>query len=74
MYPSLKELPLIPDMVMTVVPPKVTEQVVDACHKLGIKTIWMQPGSESDAAIAKAKEYGMDVIAHACFMKKEGVW
>ncbi len=73
-YPSLKDLPLVPDMVMTVVPPQVTEQVVDMCHDLGIHSIWMQPGSESDSAVAKAKEYGMDVIANACFMKEENIW
>jgi hypothetical protein len=73
-YQSLAELPAIPDLVMTVVPPAVTEKVVDACHQLGIPRIWMQPGSESEKAIQKAEEYGIQVTAHQCFMRVEGVW
>jgi hypothetical protein len=74
MYQSLAELPDVPDLVMTVVPPAVTEAIVDMCHQLGIKRIWMQPGSESEKAIQKAEEYGMQVTAHQCFMRVEGLW
>lgn len=67
-YASLSDLPEKPDVVITVVPPKITEQVVVEAARLGIKKIWMQPGSESEKAIAFCKEKGMEVIANVCFI------
>ena len=51
-YSSLKDLPEKPDVVITVVPPRVTEKIVRQCKELGIKRVWMQPGSESEEAIS----------------------
>jgi predicted CoA-binding protein len=62
-YASLGGIPSIPSAVSVITPPAVTEKVVEECAKLGIKHIWMQPGAESDAAIARAKELGLSVIA-----------
>ncbi len=73
LYKSLSELEKKPDLVITVVPPAATEAVVEECNKLGIKTVWMQPGSESDAAIEKARDYGIKAVT-ACFMVQKGVW
>ena len=72
-YKDLADIERKPDLVITVVPPAATEKVVESCNKLGIKTIWMQPGSESDAAIARAADYGIQTIS-ACFMVQKGVW
>ena len=63
-----------PDMVITVVQHAVTEQIVEQCRELGINEIWMQPGSESEAAISKAREYGIKVTHSACIMIQDGVW
>jgi len=73
-YKSLKELEHVPDLVITVVPAQVTERIVDDCRDIGAKEIWMQPGSESDAAVAKAKSYGIAVTYNACFMLRNKVW
>jgi len=67
-YPDLKELPEKPDVVVTVVPPQVTEQVVRACKELGIRRVWMQPGSESEVAVKYCKENGLEVIYNMCIM------
>jgi len=67
-YAYLKDIPETPTFVVTVVPPKVTEDIVRQCHALGIKKVWMQPGSESDAAIQYSKGNGMQVTANACIM------
>ncbi len=72
-YKSLSELEKKPDMVITVVPPAATLQLVEECNKLGIKNIWMQPGSESGAALEKAKAYGIKTVS-ACFMAVKGLW
>jgi predicted CoA-binding protein len=67
-YPSLEALPVKPDVVNIVVPPIVTETVVKTCKKLGIKKVWMQPGSESEAAINFCRKNGIDVIYGVCVM------
>jgi len=73
-FSSLKELGRVPDLVITVVPPQVTEKVVEECRLLGVREIWMQPGSESELAVGKAKEYGISVTSNACFMVRQGLW
>jgi predicted CoA-binding protein len=67
-YPDLKELPEKPDVVVTVVPPQVTEQVVRACKELGIRRVWMQPGSESKEAVRYCEESGLEVVYDMCIM------
>lgn len=67
-YPNLKELPEKPDTVIAVVPPGVTEKVVNECKELGIRKLWMQPGSESRKAIEFCKRNGIDCVFNACFV------
>jgi predicted CoA-binding protein len=67
-YPDLASLPVRPEVVDTVVPPRVTLQVVKEAIKLGIPRIWMQPGSESEEAIALAEANGIAVVHDACAM------
>jgi predicted CoA-binding protein len=73
-YKSLKNLPTKPDIVLTVVPPVGTKKTVDDAIELGIKEIWMQPGSVSEEATKKAKAAGIKVTDHDCFMVAHGVW
>lgn len=76
-YASLSGLPEKPDVVDLVVPPKVSERIVKECKKLGIKKVWMQPGSESEEAIGFCKKNGIEVLSKVCVMmesnKKNGV-
>ncbi len=72
-YKTLKDIPKLPELVITVVPPPVTEKIIDECHELGIMNLWMQPGSESDEAVRKAKSYGMTATS-ACFMTRNHLW
>jgi hypothetical protein len=67
-YADLKDLPMNPDVVDVVVPPKVTEKVVEACKELGITRVWMQPGSESETAIDFCEKNGIDVVHGICVM------
>jgi len=67
-YSSLESLPVKPDVVDVVVPPKVTEHIVEICKKLGITKVWMQPGSESEKAIRFCEENGIDVVYGVCVM------
>jgi uncharacterized protein len=67
-YASVRALPEPVGGVVTVVPPERTLEVVRDCIEMGIPRVWMQPGSESDAAIALAQENGLDVIWGACLL------
>ncbi len=73
-YKSLKDLPVKPDMILTVVPPASTDRTIDDAIGLGINEVWMQPGSQSEAAVQKAKAAGMKVTESGCFMLIHGIW
>ena len=73
-YKNIKDINTPIDMIITIVPPEVTEKVVQDAIELGIKQIWMQPGSESPAAIKKAESSGITVRHDACFMVEHGIW
>ena len=62
-YPSLSGLPQTPQVAVMVVPPPVTEAAVAECARLGIKQIWMQPGAESEAAVAACHADGIQVVS-----------
>jgi len=65
-YKSLSELPGIPEVVVPVVPPPVTEKIIDEAHRLGIGTVWMPPGAGSAAAVAECERLGMEHVDDAC--------
>lgn len=67
-YPDLKSLPVKPDVVNIVVPPKVTEEIVKTCKELGVTKVWMQPGSESEKAIKFCNDNGINVVYGLCIM------
>ncbi len=74
LYRTLGDLPEKPAVVDTVVPPAVTEQVVQQCAELSIARVWMQPGSESDKAIEYCQRHGIAVVHDACAMVRKRVW
>jgi predicted CoA-binding protein len=68
-FPDLASLPQLPHGISMITPAEVTEQVVEQAGDLSIKNLWMQPGSESDAAVKRAAELGMNVIwGGACIL------
>lgn len=73
-YPTLADLPEKPDVVDVVVPPQVTEEIVREAHDLGLKRIWMQPGAESQEAIAFCRGHGIEVVYNACAMVHRRRW
>jgi len=62
-YADLASVPETPHGISIVTPPEITEAVVREATALGIRHLWMQPGAESDAAVAEARKNGMNVIA-----------
>jgi len=67
-YKSLSEIPRRVDVVITVVKPVVTKEIVKECKKLGIRRVWMQPGSEDEEAIAFCRNNGINVVFNTCIM------
>lgn len=62
-YPTLAALPEAVDGICIITPPQVTESIVEQAGALGIKNLWLQPGAESEKAVALAESFGMNVIA-----------
>ena len=60
---DIVDLPAEVKSVSMVTPPKVTEQLVLLAIAKGIENIWMQPGAESQAAIALCRQHNINVIA-----------
>ena len=71
-FRRLDDLPEPPSGVVTVVPPAETKNVVEDCARLGIKHVWMQQGSESDAAVALCREKGIACVHGACLLMHTG--
>ncbi|WP_427339056.1 CoA-binding protein [Caloranaerobacter sp. DY30410] len=67
-YPTLKDLPKIPDVVDFVVPPKVTLKGIDDAHELGIEYLWFQPGTADEEVIDKAESLGKKIVFHDCVL------
>jgi predicted CoA-binding protein len=60
---SVADLPADVKSLSVITPPPVTEQVVEQAIARGIESVWMQPGAESAAAVARCREAGVNVIA-----------
>ena len=67
-YPTLADIPVKVDVVDFVVPPEVTEVILKDCKRLGFDRIWLQPGSESEAAIVYCHENKLKVVHDVCVM------
>jgi predicted CoA-binding protein len=49
--------------ISVITPPPVTERVVEEAIRKGIRNVWMQPGAESERAVAACEAAGINVIA-----------
>ena len=54
-YPSVLDVPGPIDMASFYVPPEIGEQVIEQVARKQIREVWLNPGSESDALIARAR-------------------
>ncbi|MCL4561007.1 MAG: CoA-binding protein [Chloroflexi bacterium] len=67
-FPSLKELPEQVGGVVVVVPPAEAQKVVRDAEEANIPRIWLQQGSESNAALNYCKEKGIQVVSGECIL------
>ena len=61
-YPDLASLPERVHGVSIITPPAVTIGIVEQAARAGIRHLWMQPGAESEEAIARAEALGLNLI------------
>ena len=54
-YPSVLDVPGPIDMATMYVPPEVGERLIEEIARKQIPEVWLNPGSESDALIARAR-------------------
>ncbi len=62
-HPDLASLPEPVLNVSIITPPTVTERIVEEAARAGVRCVWMQPGAESAAAVARARALGLEVIS-----------
>ncbi len=61
-YASVLDVPGPVDMASFYVPPDVGEQVIDEIARKGIAEVWLNPGAESDALVARARTLNIQPI------------
>jgi len=71
-YPDFKSLPEKVSGVLIVVPPAQTESVVRDAASAGITRVWMQQGSESEAAIRFCQENDIAAVHGECILMFAG--
>ena len=64
-YASVLDVPGTVDMVSLYVPPEIGLQVIEEIARKGIAEVWLNPGAESDALIARARALQIQPIV-AC--------
>ncbi len=65
-YPSLGDLPEVPDIVDVFRQPDAIPEVVDEAIAVGAKVVWFQLGLRHDGAARKAAEAGLAVVQDRC--------
>ncbi|MCX7745706.1 MAG: CoA-binding protein [Clostridia bacterium] len=66
-YPDLSSLPEKPEVIDMVVSAKRGIPVIEEAAKLGIKNIWLQPGTYNDELMQLIQEKGLDAVK-ACVL------
>ncbi|MBN1892163.1 MAG: CoA-binding protein [Clostridiales bacterium] len=70
-YPSIHDLPVIPDVINMVVSPKRTAGYLKEADELGIRYIWFQPGTHDDATDELSERLGLTGVK-ACVLVVTG--
>ncbi len=73
-YPSLKDLPEIPDIVVVFRRPEAIPGVVDEAIDIGAKVVWFQLGLRHDDAARTAIDAGLRVVQDRCLKIEHARW
>lgn len=64
-FASVLDVPEHIDMATVYVPPDIGVRVMDDLAKKGITEVWLNPGADDDAVVARARELGLNAVV-AC--------
>jgi uncharacterized protein len=67
-YPSLREIPDIPDVVNVFRLPRYIPAIVDDMIELGFQNLWVQLGILNQPAAIKAEDAGIHVVMDRCVL------
>jgi predicted CoA-binding protein len=67
-YPDLRAVPEPVDMVLIFRRSEEIPPVVEQAIEIGARVVWMQSGIFNEAAAAKARAAGLEVVMDACVM------
>lgn len=73
-YPTLHDLPEVPDIVDVFRRPDAIPEVVDEAIEVGAKTVWLQLGLRHDEAAERAREAGLNVVQDRCLKIEHARW
>ena len=71
-YKSIRDVPVRPQMISVYVPPPVLLKLLPDIAAKGCDELWLNPGTESDEALAESEKLGLNVI-QACSIVGVGV-
>jgi len=66
-YKNLTSLPEVPDVIDMVIPPIRGMAVIEEAAGLGIKNVWLQPGTHDGALLKLVDEKGLNAV-QACVL------
>lgn len=66
-YPDLRSLPRTPEVINMVVSPKRGKTIIEEASELGIKYIWLQPGTFNDELLELINNNGLSAV-QACVL------
>ena len=68
-YPSLDDVPETVEIVDIFRRPEYVPEIVEAAIRRNCRVIWMQLGVVNDAAAARARAAGLDVVMDRCILQ-----
>ncbi len=71
-YKSVLDIGSVPNYASLYVPPAAVMDVLEEIAQKGIRAVYFNPGTESDAALMKARKLGLESIV-ACSIRAIGV-
>ncbi|MBW6461939.1 MAG: CoA-binding protein [DPANN group archaeon] len=67
-YKSITDIKEKIDVVIFVVPPNITENILKQVHTTKINNVWFQPGSENETTLKYCKKNKINYVNNLCIM------